>query len=149
MGGADSTLDGADSAYPLLGGLCGFVFFESVDRSGSGLLLLCPFCRPSSVLPNLPQGSWECLWRSKLWAATFPFGRRPGLCNCMAADAIPAPRRGNAWVETQDICDPKGMYRRWVCIAGRGRAFGGKPSLLVLDGVSPPPSPPTKGQVCV
>ena len=95
MGGADSTLDGADFTYPPgLGGLCGFVLFESVDGSGPCLLPFCPSCRPSSVLPNLPRGSWKGLWRSELQAATFPFGRRSGMCQCMAADAICAPQRG-------------------------------------------------------
>ena len=104
MGRADSTLDGAASAYhPGLGNLCGFVLLESVDRRGPYLLLFCPLCRLSSVLPNLSRGSWECLWRSEARAATFPFGRRPGMCQCVAADAIRAPRRGNAWVETRDI----------------------------------------------
>ena len=104
MGGAYSTLDGADSAYPPgLGGLCGFVFFESVDGCGPCLLPFCPSCRPSSVLPNLSRGSWEGLWRSEARAATFPFSQHPGVCRCLAANAIRAPRRGNAWVETRDI----------------------------------------------
>ena len=141
MGGAYSTLDGADSAYPLLGGLCGFILFESVDRSGSGLLLLCPFCRPSSVLPNLSRGSWEGLWRSEARAATLPFGQRPGVCRCLAANAIRAPRRGNAWVETRDICDPKCVYRRGAGVAGRGRALRGDLGLLVTEGVTAPQSP--------
>ena len=53
VGGADSTLDRANSAYPKLMGLCGLVLFKSVYFSGLGLLLFCPFCRPSSVLPEL------------------------------------------------------------------------------------------------
>ena len=146
MGGADSTLDGADFTYPPgLGGLCGFVLFESVDGSGPCLLPFCPSCRPSSVLPNLPRGSWKGLWRSELQAATFPFGRRSGMCQCMAAEAIRAPQRGDAWVETRDICDPKGVYRRGVGVTGRGHALRGDPSLLVPECVSPPPSPPAEG----
>ena len=147
MGGAYATLYWADSAYPCgLRGLCGFVFFESVHGGGPCLFPFCPSCRPSPVLLDVSRGSLEILWRSETRAVTFPFGQRPRVRRRLAALAVRALRRGNAWVESWNLRDPKGICRRGACVADphhpRGRTFRADLGLPVGEGVMPPPSPP-------